>query len=125
MPCTKHGYTACFCPACDLDVIAGEERLQQERFELKAALETNGYFNLRWFGNVCVGLHQYLTTCGIVVGLDESSYERRYCYQDRAEAARILEEWDGVQHPGGNWIKLKGRFDGQPVDMLNPNWRAT
>lgn len=117
MPCHKHNTTACFCKFCDAELIEAGRRAQ-----LEEALVREGYFDFRWFGDVCVGLHDYYTTRGIVVGLNEASYERRYCYQDREEASAALARWNGENHPDGNWIKLKGRWNGEPVDMFNPNW---
>lgn len=62
-------------------------------------------------------------TWALMYGIDEHGYERRYCYESHHEALAALRDWSGAEgsHPGGNWIKLKGTFMGQPVDMLNPN----
>lgn len=94
--------------------------------KLLAELEANGYHTVAVIGDKIVGLHDYITTRGIVVGLDAIGYERRYCYQNRQEAAeRFIEYAAGGSthgHPGGNWIKLKGTYQGRPVDLLNPEW---
>ena len=90
---------------------------------LIAYLSTEGYQNFRMIkGDLC-GTLDFLTTHGLVVGLNTISYERRYCYQHRDEATAALAVWDGTDHPPGNWIKLKGTYRGQPVDQLNPNWK--
>lgn len=85
--------------------------------------EAMGYFHCRSLpeGKIAANMDM-LTTRAIIVGLDSYGYERRYCYQDREEATRELERWDGTGHPGGNWIKLKGTYNGEAVDMLNPEW---
>lgn len=91
--------------------------------KLESYLRTEGYFGFRTLNGKICGLHQYFTTCGIVVGLSDMSYERRYCYQDRLEAESALASWDEREdHPPGNWIKLKGVFKGQAVDYFNPWW---
>jgi hypothetical protein len=60
---------------------------------------------------------KYLFTTGIVVGLDESSYRIRWCYERQQEAGMALLTWDGRGDPPGNWIKVKGRLlDGTHVD---------
>lgn len=71
-----------------------------------------------------VALHDYLTTRGIVfVDPRDGGVIRRYCYQDRMEAlTQFLLYQDPTQHPGGNWIKHKGLFNGHMVDDLNPEW---
>ena len=76
----------------------------------------NGYTHLRTrTGNVC-GLHVYLMTVGLVVGLDECTYERRYCFEHAEDAMLALERWSGRGHPGGPWIKCKSAG----VELLNP-----
>ena len=94
--------------------------------EFEDFLKENGYKELCLIGGKVCGTHDYLTTRGIVVGLTAMSLERRYCFQDREEASRELAKWKAQtqpdDHPGGNWIKLKGRFNGEVVDYLNPNW---
>lgn len=56
-----------------------------------------------------VGIHQFIYTCGIVVGMDETGYEYRYCYHTGAEAAVALMNWilKGDEEPAG-YIKRKG-----------------
>jgi hypothetical protein len=93
---------------------------------LLSDLEQQGYFNLVQRDGVWVGLHDYLTTRGLVVGLTAMSYERRYCYPDRASAfAALLTYEDTSTHPAGPWVKLKGQFEGQPVDMFNPSFASS
>lgn len=94
--------------------------------QLKAILAENSFIDATEIQGVVVAKMDYLTTRGICVGLDETSTRLRYCYQDRAEANRAFIEWvakgDPDQHPPGNWIKMKGKYQGQWVDDLNPNW---
>lgn len=81
--------------------------------------------NVRRVGNVLCGTTDYLTTRALLVGLsmDGVVYERRYCYQNRAEADAALAAYtDPSTHPGGAWIKVKGRFRGLPIDAMNPRW---
>lgn len=94
--------------------------------DLKLYLERNGYFDICVIGNEVCAKFDFMTTRGICVGLDDTAIKRRYCFQDKAEADRAFAEYrelnDDDAHPGGNWIKLKGRYRGQVVDDLNPNW---
>lgn len=91
--------------------------------ELLATLRENGYTDVKVLNGKVCGLHDYITTRGICVGLDEFSVQYRYCYQNRQEASREFAAWDGSHHPGGNWIKLKGFDDyGNYLDELNPEW---
>jgi hypothetical protein len=92
------------------------------RILLETWLCTQGYKEMRWIDETLCGLHEYAYTCGIVVGLSVDTYERRYCYQDRAEAAKELLRWDGNGHPPGNWIKVKGRMNGIYLDEFNPHF---
>ena len=91
--------------------------------ELLAELDAEGYKNLKLIDGKIVGTLDYITTRGLVVGLDSCGYEYRYCYQDRNEATEALSEYvDLSEHPTGNWIKLKGRRNNMSVDELNPKW---
>jgi len=91
--------------------------------ELVQFLESNGYRNVRKIGGVWCGLMDYLTTRSITVGLDAFTFERRYCYQNRAEADAALDVYtDPATHPPGPWIKVKGVYRGVHIDALNPAW---
>ena len=93
--------------------------LQQALFDF---LEKEGYYNLRVIDGVVVGINRFIFTYAIVVGLTYTGYERRYCYKDEKAAGEALAEWTNTKiHPNGTWIKLKGRFNGSAVDLLNPN----
>ncbi|MCY1224458.1 hypothetical protein D9M72_366160 [compost metagenome] len=62
---------------------------------------------------------QFNYTTAVVVGLDDVGYQRRYCYEHRADAQAALAAWDGCEHPSGPWIKCKGAG----IDLLNPDFR--
>lgn len=83
-------------------------------------LRDQEYENLRVIEGTVIGTLRYFATSAIVVGITEESYERRYCYASNEEAVTALALWNGREHPGGDWIKLKGCWHGAPVDMLNP-----
>ena len=55
-----------------------------------------------------VGLMQFLFTVGLVVGLDETGYEYRFCYENASEAFTGLLNWilSGDDEPA-NYIKRK------------------
>ena len=64
------------------------------------------------------GVMNMIYTCGILVGLDESGYKTRFCYETRKEAEAALAQWDGNGDPPGNWIKQKGG-----IERMNPNYK--
>lgn len=68
-------------------------------------------------GEVCA-VKQFNFTTAVVVGLDDVGYQRRYCYEHRADAQAALAVWDGHEHPTGPWIKCKGAG----IDLLNPDF---
>jgi len=58
------------------------------------------------------GVAQFLLHIGIVcVGLDETGYRTRFCYEDKRTALFALLTWDGRGDPPGPWIKEKGRVE--------------
>jgi len=85
--------------------------------EFLAALQAQGYSSLKVCGasGLC-GVKRYNFTWGLTVNLDPVGYERRYCYEARADASTSLAEWSGDGHPSGPWIKCKGGG----IDLLNP-----
>ena len=81
-------------------------------------LLAEGYRDLCIRNGVVCGLYAFNFTTGLVVGLDESGYQRRYCYEHAHEARAALIAWNGDEHPGGLWIKCKGAG----IDLLNPRF---
>lgn len=84
--------------------------------------EDNGYTDARVVDDRLCALRQFMTTYGLVIDIDDTGYQRRYCYENYLDAKDALDEWDGIAHPSGPWIKLKGTYQGQPIDMFNPNF---
>ena len=78
-------------------------------------LNANGYTHIKAMqdGTICA-IQKQLFTTGIVIGLDRTGYQRRYCYELEAVAREALVQWDGVGDPPGPWIKEK------PSDRLGP-----
>lgn len=56
-----------------------------------------------------VAVQEMIFTYGIVVGMDETGYEHRYCYHNVFEALDALAAWTltGSEEPTG-YIKRKG-----------------
>lgn len=78
-------------------------------------LETQGYEHVRQLPNgQWAGLQKMAFTTGLMVGLDEQEYQRRYCYEHETDAFVALAIWDGTGDPQGPWIKEK------PGDRLGP-----
>ncbi len=75
---------------------------------IKKVLLDEGYYSIREFPDEICGLHNYLTTTGLVVGLSITSYRGRYCYESQDQAEQAIREWDGHGDPPGPWIKYKG-----------------
>lgn len=91
---------------------------------LKTRLHLMGYKEAREIDGELCALHDFYTTRGIVIGIDNVGIRLRYCYQNREEANHEFAKYMSLdQPPGGNWIKAKGRYkDGRVADDLNPNW---
>ncbi|WP_285412941.1 hypothetical protein [Variovorax sp. efr-133-TYG-130] len=64
-------------------------------------------------------MKQFNYTTAVVVGIDDLGYQRRYCYEHRADAQAALAAWNGCEHPSEPWIKCKGAG----IDLLNPDFR--
>lgn len=78
-----------------------------------------GYLLVRRLPNgKYVGLCPQIFTIGLFVGLDESGYNYRYCFETWAEAILSITTWDGTDDAPGNWIIRKGKAGG---DFRNPN----
>lgn len=94
--------------------------MRESELELWQFLQANGYTSVRVFrasrAPVVCAVKAFAYTTAIVVDLDLSGYERRYCFEHWNEAADALAAWDGVNHPPGPWIKCKGAG----VDLLHP-----
>ena len=78
-------------------------------------LLASGYSDIRSTRGLLCAILQFNVTTALVVGLDEAGYQRRYCYEHRADARAALSVWDGRDHPSGPWIKCKG----PGLDLLN------
>jgi len=61
-----------------------------------------------------IAVRELIYTHALCVGLDSFGFERRYCYERRADALHALQEWDGSGDPPGPWIKEK------PSERLGP-----
>ena len=79
--------------------------------ELIQKLESDGYKEIREIpGRGLCGLRQFMFTVGLCYGLQEYSFEGRWCYPHEyaLEALVALKVWDGKEDPAGNWVKYKG-----------------
>lgn len=61
-------------------------------------------------------LAPFAFTTAILVGVDATGYQRRYCYESREEAFKAFLEYDGIGDPSGPWIKMKANSG----DRLGP-----
>lgn len=67
-----------------------------------------GYSMVCKMNGKIVGLYPFIFTVAIVVGMDETGYEYRFCYSKASEAAASLLNWIliGGDEPAG-YIKRK------------------
>jgi len=79
------------------------------RVEYGKWLESNGYRNVRVFGDRWAGTKAMLFTTAISVGAmyDREGIFGRYCYSNETLATAALKVWDGKGDPLG-WIAKKG-----------------
>ena len=76
---------------------------------LHDSLTIDGYRMLREIpGRGITGIFRFVFTTGIVTGIDEFGYTRRWCYENHADAVQALNTWNGEGDPPGDWIKSKG-----------------
>jgi len=78
-----------------------------------------GFIAAKQINGAWCGVQKYMFTYSLTVGIVETAYFCRYCYESRGEALSALISWDGRGDPPGNWIKKKGHGEYQ-----NPNYRA-
>lgn len=82
------------------------------------ALLADGYSDILIVGGRVCGVKRFNFTTALVVGINEVTYERRYCYEHREHARAALLVWDGAEHPSGPWVKCKGAG----IDLFNPEF---
>jgi len=95
----------------------------KDQAELIEWLTEQGYQQVREIpGRGLCGLKEFIFTIGICEGLNEHSFEGRWCYPKDIilEAALAYGTWDGVSDPPGDWIKYKGR-----TEYSNPKLKET
>lgn len=61
--------------------------------ERKDFYEEMGYACLAEYRGQIVGLRQFMFTVAICVGIDESGYDHRYCYEHAGKALVAMIEW--------------------------------
>lgn len=54
-----------------------------------------------------IALFRFAFTWGVVVGIDEFGYKRRFCYESANDALKAVALWDGSGDPPGRWIVEK------------------
>lgn len=103
-----------------IDAISIETPLTEEQ---KHTLAVNGFFSGRIIQGKLCALHVFYTTVGICIDIDTCMTKLRYCYPDMIEAIEAMDKLtDLTVHATGNWIKIKGIFNGQFVDDFNPEF---
>ena len=83
--------------------------------ELEKEMFEAGYRNIKRLSTgELAGTMRQMFTVGLFVGLTETGYKRRFCYELETDADRALRQWDGTGDPPGPWVKEK------PSDRLGP-----
>ena len=78
------------------------------------------------YGIICIS--QFLFTYGLLIKVDETGYNRRYCYsnlEDAINSLNLLIQLDNLEDeslipfdpPDNKWLKRKGN----PYEITNPN----
>lgn len=73
--------------------------------ELKDFLERDGYVSVELKNGKVCGLYHFMFTVAIVVGIDNTGYECRYCYNDITVAIGAYNDWDGYGDPKDYIVK--------------------
>lgn len=67
--------------------------------DLEIKLMQYGYQNLRLVNGDWCGTQRFIYTVGVVLGLDETGYTNRFCFDTEQNAALFLKDWDGETLP--------------------------
>ncbi len=86
--------------------------------QLDRIKKENEFLDIKVMNGKVYALNRFIYTTGLLVGVNEHTYEHRYCYPNHADAREAFATWDGVGLAPGNWIKRKGS-DGE---MANPDY---
>ena len=81
-----------------------------------------GYVATKLHSGEWLGVRRMAYTTALVIGLDETGYRCRWCYETTDDAVKAWLKWNGEgDAPPGPWVKQKGRDStGRAVDRLNP-----
>lgn len=90
----------------DMSALACILNLETDFLELAVAdqrlvsqLMLHGYQNLRLVNGRWCGTQRFIYTVGVVLGLDETGYTNRFCFDTEQNAALFLKDWDGSTLP--------------------------
>lgn len=84
----------------------------EEKYDekLKEFLIKEGYKDVRILKDGIVGTIDYITTRAVLVGLDYSGFEARYCYQNRPLASLVCQGLKSVDDkPAAGFSAIKGK----------------
>jgi hypothetical protein len=95
---------------------------QKKDAKLLELAREQGWRNCAFIDGVLCCVQPFAVTWGIVVGIDEFGYQRRYCYEHATDAFAAFAKYTDPrrEHPSGPWVKVKGAFMGETLDDLNP-----
>lgn len=89
----------------------------------KKIFEARGYYNPRLIQGKLCGVFQNYPDEYLVVGINtDGTFEREYLYKDNQAVTDAMIEYKNLdEHPSGPWIKCEGTFNGQEIEIDNPN----
>jgi hypothetical protein len=112
-------------PMTKKKVKTGVPQLTVEEKKLRDA-RAEGWLNPVFVGEVICCVQPMAYTWGLIVGIDPydmgNAYVRRYCYEQREDAVAALNDFRDPlhRHAPGPWVKCKGMWGDEYVDLLNP-----
>lgn len=79
------------------------------------AAERNGYTDVTVLANMVCGIYPFMYTWGVLIGIDETGYKGRFCFDSLNAAQSFLRNWNGVDLPtvgedGCTAIKVPRRY---------------
>lgn len=88
------------------------EKYVREKDKMQRVARLNGYKLMVFLpSGEWAAVRSFIYTFALLVGLDETGYRTRFCYERELDAMRAAIAWNGQGDPPGPWIKEKGRVE--------------
>lgn len=88
----------------------------------KKIFRIKGYYMPIMIGDKLCGLFQNYPDEYLVVGIGtDGTFDREYLYKNNQSACDALNSYKNLnEHPSGPWVKCEGTFNGEEIEVLNP-----